>query len=105
METYLGPSTLNHGSHSILHSNTRSIRNKSDFVKDFFFDLNILRFTATFITLPFQFVPKIAYTQTVWLYIQADFNALNTAIRNFEWSCLLHGSVNEASNLFNDIFS
>ena len=34
----------------------------------------------------------------------ADFNALNTTIRNFDWSCLLHGSVHEASYLFNDIF-
>ena len=38
------------------------------------------------------------------LYNQADFNALNTTIRNFDWSCLLHGSVHEASYLFNDTF-
>ena len=42
-----GPSTLNHGSLSILHSNIRSTRNKLDFVKDFFFDFNILYFTET----------------------------------------------------------
>ena len=35
---------------------------------------------------------------------QADFNALNTTIRKFDWSYLLHGSVHEASYLFNDIF-
>ena len=60
--------------------------------------------SATFITLPFQYEPKSPYTRTVWSYNQADFNALNTTIRNFDWSCLLHGSVHEASNLFNDIF-
>ena len=60
--------------------------------------------SATFITLPFQYEPKSPYTRTVWLYNQADFNSLNTTIRNFDWSCLLHGSVHEASYLFNDIF-
>ena len=60
--------------------------------------------SATFITLPFQYEPKSPYTRTVWSYNQADFNPLNTTIRNFDWSCLLHGSVHEASNLFNDIF-
>ena len=60
--------------------------------------------SATFITLPFQYEPKSPYTRTVWSYNLADFNALNTTIRNFDWSCLLHGSVHEASNLFNDIF-
>ena len=40
----------------------------------------------------------------LWLYNQADFNALNTTLRNFDWSCLLHGSIHEASNFFNDIF-
>ena len=38
------------------------------------------------------------------LYNQTEFNALNTTMRNFDWSCLLHGSVHEASYLFNDIF-
>ena len=38
------------------------------------------------------------------LYNQADFNALNTTIRNFDWSYLAHGSVHEASYLFIDIF-
>ena len=47
IETNPGPSTLNHGSLSILHSNIRSIRNKLDFIKDFFFDFNILCFTET----------------------------------------------------------
>ena len=56
--------------------------------------------SATFITLPFQYEPKSPYR----LYNQADFDALNTTIRNFDWSCLLHGSVHEASYLFNDIF-
>ena len=44
--------------------------------------------SATFITLPFQYEPKSPYTRTVLLYNQADFNALNTTIRNFDWSCL-----------------
>ena len=52
--------------------------------------------SATFITLPFQYEPKSPYTRSIWLYNQADFSALNTAIRNFDWSCLLHGSVHEA---------
>ena len=47
IETNPGPSPLNHGSLSILHSNIRSIRNKLDFIKDFFFDFNILCFTET----------------------------------------------------------
>ena len=47
IETNPGPSTLNHGSLSILHSNIRSIRNKLDFIKDLFFDFNILCFTET----------------------------------------------------------
>ena len=47
IETIPGPSTLNHGPLSILHSNIRSIRNKLDFVKDFFFDFNIICFTET----------------------------------------------------------
>ena len=46
IETNPGPSTLNHGTLSILHSNIRSIRNKIDFVKDFFY-FNILCFTET----------------------------------------------------------
>ena len=41
------PYTLNHGSLSIFHSNIRSIRNKLDFVKDFFFDFDIICFTET----------------------------------------------------------
>ena len=57
-----------------------------------------------FLTLPFQYEPKSPYTRTDWSYNQADFNALYTTIRNFDWSCLLHGSVHEASYLFNDIF-
>ena len=45
IETNPGLSTLNNDSLSILHSNIRSIRNKLDFVKMFFFDFNILCFT------------------------------------------------------------
>ena len=66
--------------------------------------LHISDHLATFIILPSQYEPKSPYTRTVWLYNLADFNALNTTIHNFDWSCLLHGSVHEASYLFNDIF-
>ena len=46
----------------------------------------------------------VTYTDEASIYNQADFNALNTTIRNLDWHCLLHGSVHEASYLFNDIF-
>ena len=60
--------------------------------------------SATYITLPFQYEPKSPFKRTVWLYNHADYNALNAKVSEFDWSCLSHGSVNEASNLFNDIF-
>ena len=59
---------------------------------------------ATFIILPFQYEPKSPFKRSVWLYKQADYNALNAKVSVFDWSCLSHGSVNEASYLFNDIF-
>ena len=60
--------------------------------------------SATYITLPFQYELKSPFKRTVWLYNHADYNALNAKVSEFDWSCLSHGSVNEASNLFNDIF-
>lgn len=60
--------------------------------------------SATFITLPFQYEPQSPFKRTVWMYKQADFNALNMKIRNFDWSCLSEGSVHEATYLFNNIF-
>ena len=61
--------------------------------------------SATFITLPFQYELKGPYNRSVWLCSQTDFNALNAKVSDFDWSCLSHGSVHEASYLFNGIFT
>ena len=42
-----GPAAPYHGSLSILHSNIRSVRNMLDYIKEQFFDFNIICLTET----------------------------------------------------------
>ena len=78
--------------------------------------------SATYLYLPFQYPLHRSFTRKVWLYKMQTwlsavcdcgiswsysltiFELLNNKIRQFDWTCLNQGSVNDASTLFNNIF-
>ena len=45
-----------------------------------------------------------SYTRLVWLYKRADFTLLRNKIIEFDWNCLLQGSLDEATDLFTSTF-
>ena len=60
---------------------------------------HISNHSATFITLPFQYEPESPFK-----ILSGYITKLIIMPLMFDWSGLSHGSVNEASYLFNDIF-
>ena len=52
----------------------------------------------------FRFNNLCIDSSQVWFYKNANFELLNNKILQFDWTCLIQGSVNDASTLFNNIF-
>ena len=59
---------------------------------------------ATYIIMPTKHQRNISYTRLVWLYKRADFESLKNKIDNFDWYCLLQGTLDEATELFTSVF-
>ena len=59
---------------------------------------------ATFLIIPFHYEIQTTYTRLVWIYKRANFESLKQQIRNFDWSCLNEGSLDEACVEFTNIF-
>ena len=59
---------------------------------------------ATYIIMPTKHQRNISYTRLVWLYKRADFESLKSKIDNFDWYCLLQGTLDEATELFTSVF-
>ena len=67
---------------------------------------NISDHKATYVIMPTTHQRNTSYTCTrlVWLYKRADFTLLRNKIIEFDWNCLLHGSLDEATDLFTSTF-
>ena len=59
---------------------------------------------ATYVYLPLEYPVHGTFTRNVWMYKNANFELFNKKLSEFDWACLHHGSVNEASSLFTNIF-
>ena len=60
---------------------------------------------AFFLIMPFHYEIQTTYTRPIWIYKRANFESLKQQIRNFDWSCLNEGSLDEACVDFTNIFS
>jgi hypothetical protein len=59
---------------------------------------------ASYIFIHFEALPFNTYKRCVWNYKNADFVRLNELINSYNWSILINGTVDEASNLFTSSF-
>ena len=65
---------------------------------------NISDHKTTYIRVPMTYQRNLTYTRLVWLYKRANFALLRQKIVDFDWNCLLQGSLEEASELFTSTF-
>ena len=65
---------------------------------------NISDHKATYVIMPTTHQRNTSYTRLVWLYKRADFTLLRNKIIEFDWNCLLLGSLDEATDLFTSTF-
>ena len=57
---------------------------------------------TTYVHTPFEY--PLHGTRNVWIYKDANYELFNKKISDFDWSCLIQGTVNEASSLFTNVF-
>lgn len=65
---------------------------------------NISDHSATYVTIPFDYILHNTFKRKIWLYKRANYTELDNKINNFDWDCLNSLSLNEAVDFFTTSF-